>query len=295
MRIRDKKTKGLEQALRIALMAETNTAERVIVKAVETINKVKDYKAHSALSANGTMSASNMEEAMVAEVNSEVKEKDGFDKRYEKMCEAMETFSKSLTAMSAKSSAPVSAPQAARLLPTCYKCGMVGHLSNQYRTEIVEKKPEMNDSKSSFKCYKCGGFGHMARNCADNKNKNNEKNNDKLTSENVRGIRGGDERSMKEHPVNIRVQIGKHMTVCLVDTCSEKCVLPGRFIDTTLLEPAECRLFAANGTTINVIGEMTLDMHVGDLTIPTRFVISSYVTEPMLGVNWLTSYFPIVI
>jgi len=55
------------------------------------------------------------------------------------------------------------------------------------------------------------------------------------------------------------------------------------------LEPADCRLFAANGTTINVISEKTLDVHVGDLTIPTRFVVSSNVTEPMLGVNWLRS------
>jgi len=154
----------------------------------------------------------------------------------------------------------------------------------------VERKLEVNDNKSAYRCYKCGGFGHMARNCADNKNKNNnEKNNDKLTSENMRGIREEDGRSIKEHPVYIRAQIGKYMMVCLVDTGSEKCVLPGRLIDTTSLEPADCSLFAANGTTINVIGEKTLDVHVSDLTIPTQFVVSSNVTEPMLGVNWLRS------
>jgi len=38
-----------------------------------------------------------------------------------------------------------------------------------------------------------------------------------------------------------------------------------------------------------VIGEKILDVHVGDLTIPTRFVISSNVTESVLGVNWLRS------
>jgi len=57
-----------------------------------------------------------------------------------------------------------------------------------------------------------------------------------------------------------------------------------RLIDKALLEPAECWLFAANGTTINVVGEKTLNVHVGDLTITTRFVISNSVTEPMLGV-----------
>jgi len=36
-----------------------------------------------------------------------------------------------------------------------------------------------------------------------------------------------------------------------------------------------------------VIGEKTLDVHVCDLTISTRFFVSSNVTEPMLGINWL--------
>jgi len=55
---------------------------------------------------------------------------------------------------------------------------------------VNNKKPEANDNKSAFKCYQCGGFGHMARNCADNKKKNIEKSNDKVTLESVRGIRG---------------------------------------------------------------------------------------------------------
>jgi len=53
------------------------------------------------------------------------------------------------------------------------------------------------------------------------------------------------------------------------------------------MKPAGCRLFAANGTTIIVIGEKILNVHVGDLTILTRFVVSDNVTELMLGVNWL--------
>jgi len=104
---------------------------------------------------------------------------------------------------------------------------------------VSDKKPEVNYNKSAFKCYQCGGFGHMAGNCADNKKKNIEKSNDKLTLENVRGIRGEDCRSMKEHPDYIRAQIGKYMTVCLVDTGSEKCVLPGSLIDAMSLEPAD--------------------------------------------------------
>jgi len=53
------------------------------------------------------------------------------------------------------------------------------------------------------------------------------------------------------------------------------------------MEPAGCRLFAANGTTISVIGAIILNVRVGELTIPTRFVVSYSVSEPMLGVHWL--------
>jgi len=49
--------------------------------------------------------------------------------------------------------------------------------------------------------------------------------------------------------------------------------------------PLVADFFAANGTNINVVREIILNVHVRDLTIPTRFMISNNVTEPMLGVN----------
>jgi len=73
------------------------------------------------------MSASIVEDVMVAGVSAEVKKKDALDKWYEKMCEAMETLSKSLTVVSTKNNASVSPPQQARPPPTCYNCGVIGH------------------------------------------------------------------------------------------------------------------------------------------------------------------------
>jgi len=118
-------------------------------------------------------------------------------------------------------------------------------------------------------------------------NKNNEKVNEPLLAESVRGIKGVDDRSMKQHPVYIKAWIGRKDAVCLVDSGSEKCVITRKLINEATMEPARCRLFAANSTTVNVIGEIVLNVHLGDLTIPTRFVVSDSVTEPMLGVNWL--------
>jgi len=92
LRIKDKEPKGLKQALRIALMAEANTAERVSVEAVEI--KVKDYKARSAQSVYNVLSASPIEEAVVAGVSVDTKDKDPVDKRCEKICEVMEMLVK---------------------------------------------------------------------------------------------------------------------------------------------------------------------------------------------------------
>jgi len=85
MRIRDNDPKWLEQALRIVLLAEANTVERVIVEAVEAPAKVKEYKVRTAII---------IEEATVAAVMWEPTGKDDLEKRCERMCEVMEMLVK---------------------------------------------------------------------------------------------------------------------------------------------------------------------------------------------------------
>jgi len=36
-----------------------------------------------------------------------------------------------------------------------------------------------------------------------------------------------------------------------------------------------------------VLGEVMMNIQIGDLVLPTRFVVSYNITEPMLGVKWL--------
>jgi len=48
-------------------------------------------------------------------------------------------------------------------------------------------------------------------------------------------------------------------------------------------------LFAANGTVINVVGEVVMNVKIGELVLQTRFVVSDNITKPMLGVDWLRS------
>jgi len=92
---------------------------------------------------------------------------------------------------------------------------------------------------------------------------------------------------MRDYPVYLDAYLGKRRVKFLVDTGCERSVTPKRLIGDARLEPAECRLFAANGTVIKVLGEVMLNIQIGDLVLPTRFVLSDNITEPMLGVEWL--------
>jgi len=78
MRIRDKEPKDLDHALRIALLAEANTVERVIVEAVEAPVKAKKYKARSAQS---------FEEVTIAAVTSEQAVRENIEQKCAKMCD----------------------------------------------------------------------------------------------------------------------------------------------------------------------------------------------------------------
>jgi len=123
----------------------------------------------------------------------------------------------------------------------------------------------------------------MARNCP----KVEKKEDDNTPAENVRVVKGPESRQMRDHPVYLDAYLGKRRVNFLVDTGYERSVTPKRLIGDARLEPAESRLFAANGTVINVLGEVMMNIQIGDLVLPTRFVVSDNITEPMLRVEWL--------
>jgi len=89
------------------------------------------------------------------------------------------------------------------------------------------------------------------------------------SAENVRGIKGPDTRPMKDHPVYLKAWLGKRGVKYLIDTGCERSVTPRKFIRDSRLELADRRLFAANGTVINVVGEVVMNVKIGELVLPT--------------------------
>ena len=73
----------------------------------------------------------------------------------------------------------------------------------------------------------------------------------------------------------------------MLDTGSEANVVPARYVSNRLITPSERSLNAANGTAIPVLGEATLNLVLGVVTIPVRCLISEHVDEILLGLGFL--------
>jgi len=287
MRIRDKEPKNLDQALHIALLAEANTDDRNNAEPVESPVKSKEFKLRS------VRNKEQINDEVVAGDKDKAYNNESIEERCKKMCDVMETFL-SKCAIATNTTSPPVTPQYAWPPSTCYNCGVQSHLSNRCPTKVDKKDGTgtLTDAKRApTKCYGCGDFGHLVRNCTIK-----DKGTPKVTNDSVRGVKGLEMRSMQEHPVYLTATIGRREMNFLVDTGSDKCVIPKRLVDGARMQPAGCRLFAANEAVINVMGEITLDVCLEDLTLPTKereiFLrhASDIVTEPMLGNNWLRMY-----
>jgi len=72
---------------------------------------------------------------------------------------------------------------------------------------------------------------------------------------------------------------------CLLDTGSEVSVIPARCVPDDELVPTSQTLNAANGTKIDVTGEVKLTIELDGLTVTTRGLVSEHVDE--LGLTFL--------
>ena len=75
----------------------------------------------------------------------------------------------------------------------------------------------------------------------------------------------------------------------LLDTGCEKSLLPASFVKGYDLQPLSCRVVAANGTVIPMLGMTTVHLQLGQTSIPVEVMVSEFVSEGMLGSDWLES------
>jgi len=78
------------------------------------------------------------------------------------------------------------------------------------------------------------------------------------------------------------------MTDCLLDTGSETTIILASIVNPQYLVRTTHTLTAANGTSIPLLGEVTLQMKIGKYTTSVHGLVSEHVPEVMIGIDWMS-------
>jgi predicted aspartyl protease len=132
-------------------------------------------------------------------------------------------------------------------------------------------------------CWYCGQTGHFRREC---------KQRAPTTTETQGAItRGG--RGLDRALVYLRMSIGDKAVPCLLDSGCEVTLIPKAVAEATRdieVQPTNHRIWAANGTAVEVTGETKVALKLDGRRIETSALVSPDVEEVMLGADWLQAY-----
>ena len=76
----------------------------------------------------------------------------------------------------------------------------------------------------------------------------------------------------------------------LLDTGSERSLIPRRMVASVPLKPSNVKLYAANGTEIANLGTMVLKYQLEDINLQTELVVSDEIDELIFGFDWLVTH-----
>jgi len=135
-------------------------------------------------------------------------------------------------------------------------------------------------------CWRCGQPGHMQRNCGLTIQAPEEVK--KLSSAVNRGSHGLDRAN-----VYLRMQLGDRSLPCSLDSGCEVTLIPKPVVEAVrgvVMSPSSQRLWAANGTEIEIVGEVTVPLLLDGRCIDTTALVSPDVEEVILGSDWLQAH-----
>ena len=93
--------------------------------------------------------------------------------------------------------------------------------------------------------------------------------------------------SNKSHRVYITMRVGKVDREFLLDSGCGTTIIPTHYAKGRRLRKSNKEVRAANDAEIPIKGEVTIDLQLGNFIIPTEAIVSDFVTEAMIGYNWL--------
>ena len=182
----------------------------------------------------------------------------------------------------------------------------VGERRNYSQTNTSEREKDHNRRKLTnsrtdrMVCFWCRQRGHYRADCSAFKefqghkarDKQEQPTGDTSTTFNqgpsrARGIAGeGD----PKHAVILEVQLGSKSISAFLDTGCDYSIMGRRLIPTLLLQPTEQCLYAANGTSIPLLGQVQIQLGVKAGIMSTTVLVSDEIEGLILGIDWLTAH-----
>ena len=143
-------------------------------------------------------------------------------------------------------------------------------------------------------CFNCGKEGHLRFQCREPSNRSNDG-----TTEVNSQTRSQPGQPVLGSPVNqtnhvrgdrgayLRVKIGRHQHLALLDTGSEVTLVPSKFVSSNQMIPTDQKLQAANGSEITVLGEAELKIKIRGCNMNLNCLVVDNVSEILIGLDWL--------
>jgi len=181
----------------------------------------------------------------------------------------------------------------------------LGHLS-QLRSTTPWSQPAAQPQPSSPPvhgqlprvCFNCNQPGHFAKDCKEPRRNNYQRRTEgqvvlqNVEGEQARSLFTGGTKTKARHATDrstyLRAMIATHMTDCLLDTGSETTIIPASFVNPQYLIRTTHTLTAANGTSIPLLGEVTMQMKIGKYITSVHGLVSEHVPEVMIRIDWMS-------
>ena len=100
----------------------------------------------------------------------------------------------------------------------------------------------------------------------------------------MRGLQG----QLDNGHVYLVVYVDGRKHLALLDSGCELSLAPSNMVDQRRLRPSQQRVFAANGSPIQILGETDIEFDIGGCMSFATVLVTPDVSELMLGITWLT-------
>src|ERR1043165_1249582 len=150
------------------------------------------------------------------------------------------------------------------------------------RTRKARKSRKYNPERSKKRCFACGQLGHYVKTCPQNlsspfRPREEEDTAEQATLHQVKG----------SNTAYLSLRVNGKPTLALVDTGSELSIAPASLVQSKDITGSEQLLRAANGTAIQVRGEVVLQCQAEGYRFEVPCLVSEQISELILGLSWL--------